>query len=563
MTEQSEIKKNEKSHEEEFLEEEFLEEEWIEEESREDGPFPRKPYKPPYNPKLELLQHLVENVDISNGYPIKIFIPTTILPLAIRASNEIITFNRNNIFTIHLIIKDDEWTKLPVELEIDDPKNNNNNYFNKPLIINAIHNFFEPNFKPKPYYRSYSLIFRVEKSEADSATVQKIVDSGFLEPQAIRASTICGTNYDECITFLETGQFILDKEPKAEPNSMQLLMNLPYQEYPQLYFLLETLDAILDTQDHCCICGKPIKPGLKVRACENEDCKLKCFILNVRNLLRQISRDPLSADFLISAFSCAINTQFVKNLNLNLNEPIEKIINKMPSIKSIISHNYDDQSLNSFLGVDAFKLLKYILDCPSSFFNLNINPSFNFEIRSFESKAQFIFLNESYEYKSIFVQLKEKFGSRYLFYPLSVDNFYEFCINGFTKNSQGIFGIYLTSDSHVALGMNNEIENLYTNSSLGNHLQFSILCEVINLPLDKDINVDVYVECNKDRTPEKKNLNGKLAQVGNNGFNLTIHEAIIPKYVFVNLTTHVNLNDIQGLYFPTLNEVVNRLSLKH
>ena len=152
-------------------EEEFEEDEYIFEGIDE---FPSFLFdEPHFYHEIELLNNFVENISIkaeseANNI-IRITIPTTILPLTIRASNDLL--NDNILFQIQLELDDYKWNKQPLLLKIDDP--DNNNYCNIPLILTASHNFFEPNYTPKQYYRSYSLIFHTDNSNADEETVDR------------------------------------------------------------------------------------------------------------------------------------------------------------------------------------------------------------------------------------------------------------------------------------------------------------------------------------------------------------------------------------------------------
>lgn len=476
----------------------------------------------------------------------EISIPTSIFPLTIRASN--ILLNSIPHIKIYLNFDNFDWNDRPTTLKIENTLCGE--YNGQSHIYRAADKFFEPNFTLKSYYRSLPLISGFFNNDEYNETVRKIIRYGFSISQASQANFFCGENYEECIAFLETGQLIIDEEKKILLERILSRKN----DCPLLLFVLEILDAILDVQDHCCVCGKPILPGLKERTCDSVVCKNVFYDLHMNFIIK---RDPLFVDLLLSAFSCFNynNTDFFEGSDLNrIYEPINRIIDLMPPM-SRLSNFSNDSDLRDFIGNYAFKLLnKIFLSSSFSFIHLQ----HQFEIQVLHSRHQFMVLGTPNEQQIIFMQLKKRFGSKFFFYPLRSDLFYKFCIKGFENNNES--GIYLTSESHANFQMNDQNRNKYRNSSLGSYLHSFVLCEVINLPLNQKINVDVYAGCNEDGNPKRKNLSGSLRQIGINSFLLSMFEAIIPKFVLVDLSEQINLNNIHGLNLPTLEEIVNDLN---
>lgn len=100
-------------------------------------------------------------------------------------------------------------------------------------------------------------------------------------------------------------------------------------------------------------------------------------------------------------------------------------------------------------------------------------------------------------------------------------------------------GIALTLKSETAITYALERPNKYSNSNIGKSLSITALCEVANLPDRNMISVDV--DSVVDGNHQTKTLNGELR---NNdwSFMLTLNEACIIRYLFVNLDADIDFN---------------------
>ena len=95
-------------------------------------------------------------------------------------------------------------------------------------------------------------------------------------------------------------------------------------------------------------------------------------------------------------------------------------------------------------------------------------------------------------------------------------------------------GIYLTQDSATSLGYATIYENKYVNSQLGKKISITSMFEVVNLPNKEPVNIEIDVK------GKKEVLNGSLNFI-DWAYHLTISEACIARYLFVNLDAKIDL----------------------
>lgn len=507
-----------------------------------------------YDQCLLKFKNLVQEINIvrSPNGSIQFSIPSHLLPLTIRTAYG---FNNcENLFDINLYLDDYDWTLSPFVCTITNPLSND--YYGKSLVTDVKMNFFKGTFRPKSKYRSAPLILRAQYNE-DKAVMQKLQEIGYTYHQALRAATLCKNDIEKSVTFLQTGQY-----NEEEPFSILL----GYHDCPLLYFILEILDAILDLQDHCAMCGKPTTQGLKPGTCNAEKCLYRFITINVGvSVVMEIKRDKFVADLLFSVFSVASQYADLFNPKPPQNGSINyaKIVDEMPSMSKIIQC-MDDFGLLQCIGKQKMDILKWVvLTCRSNF--LLLPPELEFpQFRSGNSNKkcfQFMALTASPEQENIFQQMKKKYGSRFLWHGSSIDRWHAIIRQGL-KNMTGTHyqqngkahgpGIYFAHNSGTSLSYATPGKNLYSKSELDKNLRIVALCEVINLPLNTKTN---FVA--NGLNGEKITLNGSLNDHGW-CMTLTMNEASIVRFVFVNLSADVNVTSTPIRNIPTLDQVLRK-----
>ena len=500
---------------------------------------------------------IVINFNLSNS--ISFYIPSSFLPVTLRVAYEFI--NSDHLLDVDFELNNFDWKVRPQYLNITSPFNQN--YCGKSLVFQATDNFFTENFQPKENYRS-APFFLSASGRFEESVVSKLVDAGFSRMQAIRAASLCHNDYVQCVTYLQTGQY---------KQTAPFAINVSYRDCPLLYLILEIFDAILNLQDHCSICGRYTAPGLKPSICkDNQLCQYKFMELGLGTTIsKEIRRDPFVADLLFSIFATTIKTNyFDPKPPMPKNKTLEELIDKMPSMKKIAKFE-DDASLNQALGHEAVDLLRWvILTCRSNFFLLP--PSLEFpqfrraNLNNNEFKCfQFMALTASPEQENIFQQLKKEFhGSRFLWHGSSADRWHSIIRQGL-KNATGTklqqngaalgSGIYFAPESGTSIGYSRSLPNSYRNSYLCDNLQVIALCEVVNLPINKEVSVTVEIDSNDVTKKKTKTLKGSLND-HSWALTLTLEEACIVRFVFVNLKAQVNVSSNPPRNIPTMNQVL-------
>lgn len=489
----------------------------------------------------------------ANG-TISFSIPSILIPLTLRVAYNYI--DSEILLDFLLELTDFNWRTMPSIIKIENPINSN--YCGKALVEKAKDNFFSTDFTPKSSYRSGPIFVRSQK-DADIATVKKIESCGYSHMQAIRAASLCDNDIDKSITFLQTGQYHLDK-PFQLP--------LSYSECPLLYFLLEVFDAILDLQDHCCMCGEPITAGLRANVCNKDICLHRFIELGVgMTLVKEIARDPYVADLLFSVFACAYDTKFF-NPQPNKtpkNKSFKSIIESMPKMKKLSELN-DDSSLAQSIGFESADILRWvILTCRSNFLLLPRELEFP-QFRSSDSNNkcyQFMALTASPEQETIFQQLKKKYGSFFLWHGSPTERWHAIIRQGLKNLSNtplmGVGaahgeGIYFAPESMTSLSYSRTFQNMYPGSQLGENLNIIALCEVIKLPLNKDVVFNATIDADGSKS-RFKTVRGVLKN-HQWCYTLTMNEACIVRFLFVNLNQHANVINNPPQNIPNLNQVL-------
>lgn len=275
------------------------------------------------------------------------------------------------------------------------------------------------------------------------------------------------------------------------------------------------------------------------------------------SLVEEISRDPLSADLLLTIFAAQVGAQFEDKRAPHPNgKTVEEIIQSMPPMQQLASYSNDEQLIQA-IGTDAAEILHFaILDSPSAYICLPESE----EVASLRIQNPTENHPKCYQFKviesppgkeQIFQAIKSKYNStRYLWHGSSADRWFR--INQFgllstsdhpqlmvTGSTLGT-GIYLAPSSTTSTSYSREFSNKYTNSQLGKKIKITALCEVINLPEKENGTIDVQVN------NQTKTFAGKLS-FHDWTYTLTLPEACIIRYLFVNLDADVNLDKDQSL----------------
>jgi poly [ADP-ribose] polymerase 6/8 len=223
--------------------------------------------------------------------------------------------------------------------------------------------------------------------------------------------------------------------------------------------------------------------------CEREICQIAFTEIGAgTSLLAEIRRDPQSADLLISCCSAAIGTQFLKPAPPNItNDALRKICTELPPIADLAACQ-DDSQLHQLIGIEAYKLLRWIILSNKSQF---ISLPEELRMKQFPAKNQFLTLISSVEKERKFRALRAKYGSVFLWHGSSSDRWHSIIRNGLvnatgTKLQQNGAalgsGIYFARDSNTSCGYSRSGTNYYKKSRLGNNLMIIGLCEVAKVP---------------------------------------------------------------------------------
>ncbi|KAK8884615.1 Poly [ADP-ribose] polymerase 6 [Tritrichomonas musculus] len=560
MSEEYMQNENEFPEEENYQGDEFADD-WREEEEEESS-------EPPfttsiddegvYDPKIAIINNFKVymfgiNADLLPNGNIVVDIPRTFLPITLQVAYGFI--QHDIAFNLKVdIVKgwnspfSKAYVKHPISGEI---------YTGRTLVKDAILNFFKPDYKPKTYYRSAPFFF-YSTTKPDDGKVNLITSNGFEINQAKRALSICRNDVEKTLLFLRTGQLDMSEHLNDSKPPCTYLDN------PLIYLVLEIADSIFDLQDHCSICRCPIQPGIKPTSCNNPKCQFIFADIGAGiSLVQEIKRDVLVADLLFTVFMCAKDTDFLTPAPPFNSKQLKNIVKKIPQISVVASYK-NDQELCESIGADAFSLLRWvILTNRSQLFYLHPQ----IELPCFKNRScfQFMALISSPEQEDIFQQLKKKYGSIFLWHGSPGERWHSIIRNGLINASHTKLmrvgaaygeGIYFARDSSISQGYSNVSENPFKGSKLGRSFFCIALCEVINLPRQKDISEVVLVRDPETGNRVKKTIKGKFNE-HDYCFTLTMEEACIVRFVIVNLQNHVNVYTNPPQNLPSLIDVLD------
>ena len=116
-------------------------------------------------------------------------------------------------------------------------------------------------------------------------------------------------------------------------------------------------------------------------------------------------------------------------------------------------------------------------------------------------------------------------------------------------------GFYRFSNSKDQLAYANRESSLFAKSILGNSVGVVALCEVINLPKEIDVSVDVNIRNSKTGKNEKKVLN-RFLKSHSWCFTLTTEQACIVRFVLVNLANCIDVLVNMPTNLPSLADLL-------
>ena len=457
-----------------------------------------------------------------SGGTISINIPTAVLPIT---QSIVYGYNVNELlleFTIEFKSTPD-YTKKP-ECTCSNPVHGTN-FIGKSLVEEAISQFFSTKYVKDKKHPSAPILFRLGKSPKDDV-VAKLVAEGFNLETAINVLT--NTNdINTARNFLLTGR----------ASSLHYNIPIPYDHCPLMYLLVDVVDAFYKLSYCCCICGKELpQPCIKPTPCTNKMCMFQATKIGLGNsIIQEIKRDPLAADFVLSAFANCLGTKFMNPAPTpDIIRIAPDVLSKLPSMQELALTCATDADLNKKCGQEAQDVLRYVL-----FTNRNqfISLPSNMRIQEIPSTSfQFLTLTADPNKETVFQDLKKRYGSRLLWHGSHYDRWYPIFHNGLVDasgansnlqaNGKALGpGIYFGPNADTSWGyVRPAPRNVYKNSSFP-HFSCIALCEVANVPELKD-HGRAFTLTNESACIVRYLIVGKQ-------FDLTISSHNIPTYDLV------------------------------
>lgn len=448
------------------------------------------------------------------------------LPLALK---EVLGFsNSDKLLEIEIELDDFSWKRTPLFLSMEHPIFKTR-YFGSPIVRQVVNSFFSDFYKPRDFYKSASVLLS-PPGRCDPEKVKELTRLGFEASRAENALTLYRNNLNNALEFLRTGL-----GPVVENE-----IGISYSECPLLYLVLEIVEVFLDLPDHCCICRKElVDSGVKPITCDNPMCIYAYTELGVgSSVYNEIARDPLAADLVLSMFSSAIGTKYLKPAPPDFTkEALTDLVRKAPSMEEIVTTAKCDDDISKKFGSSLLTLLRWVLlTNRSQFISLNDELA----IKDFKDKKckMFMALSATPAKEAAFRKLQQEYNSIYLWHGSRSERWHTIFRNGL-KNLSGtsdmanaqVFGpgIYLARNSSSSLQyVSNTSPNLYKKSALGD-LEIIALCEV-----------------------------AKVDDLKDNGWNHTIRreDAVIIRFLIQSFNKTIDVIDHPPKDIPTLREVL-------
>jgi hypothetical protein len=224
-------------------------------------------------------------------------LPRAFLPLCLQAVCGF--FVHEQLLRLEITLSSYSWRQPPGGYDLKHPTLGLK-FFGSCLVQNVIKAFFDPNYQPKPQYRSAPFILAAPAIKVDAAALASLCRQGFSDSRADRALTLCNNSLTAAQNLLNYGVLSSD---------ITVTIPLSYDKCPPLYLLLEIADALLGLQECCCICGKDPVSRIKPTICDQPLCTFQAQQIGIGlSVWQELSRDPPVADLVLSALSVAIGT---------------------------------------------------------------------------------------------------------------------------------------------------------------------------------------------------------------------------------------------------------------
>jgi hypothetical protein len=272
---------------------------------------------------------------------------------------------------------------------------------------------------------------------------------------------------------------------------------------------------------------------------------------------REIARDPLAADLVISLFSLQIGTDFLPPPPADFadGEPLA-ILASLPKTADLATIATDAELADRH-GIQTLNLLRWALTAPGSRF-VSLRPELRFP--QFPCAHQFLAPRELSGGDEVFEALKATRGSVFAWHGSPGGRWHSIIREGL-KNMTGTRamvhgsahgeGIYLPHKSGAAWGYVTPSQNRYANSALGTELRVIALCEMAKIDAAGE-----SVTITKGNG-EGVTVSGALRDHGWT-HTLTMEAACAVRALFVNGEFDVNAIENPPARIPTLAEVTGQ-----
>lgn len=462
-----------------------VEEEVIIEEDDDDNSFLLNSQSLDYDPPLQKLLEIIntynaffyDNKAYVIGHTIHFQLLCDFLPLSLQ---DVYGFLDSPVLlNVQIELFDYSWSTKPTYILIEHPQKKDK-YVGNPLVKSLVQDFFSEDYHQRQYYRSKHYLIK-ESGEADLEKVSQLVADGFHQDRAVNALVLCKNKYNDALQFLKTGELPSNQQPDD--------LFSDYSNCPLLYFVLELAECFFDLQDHCCICRAPITPGLKPTICDQQMCMFQLSQIGLGcNVVEEIRRDIMAADFIFSIFVSAIGSKYFTPRPPGFNDDeLRQIAQTLPTMASLATC-VDDSELAARISDRTLELLRWVL---LSNRTQMIALEGSLQLSAFNNAYQFLSLISTPEAEAQFRVLKDKYDSQYLFHGSATKNWHSIIRNGLKNASNTDMmahgaaygsGIYFAHDSSTSCGYANEDANLYNQSALGKTLKIVALCEIAKVP---------------------------------------------------------------------------------
>ncbi|KAH0793025.1 UBA/TS-N domain containing protein [Histomonas meleagridis] len=457
-------------------------------------------------------------------------VPKDVLPLSLQM---VCGFHFSpTLLDIELTFKTLDWDTPLEKMKVLHPIFKTN-YVGRPLVEDAIRNFFSPNYISSDISRASIYLFQA-RGVVDHKKLNQLIAENFDPKSAEIALVLCRNNINSARKFLLTGN--LSTNATSCP--------VQFEDSPLIFLVIEIVNAFLDLNDHCCICRKKLPfSGIKPSICDSKLCAVGFNEIGVgTSVIQEIRRDPLAADWILTIYSGAL----AEPKYLNPSPPTalldfsKGLLRTLPSMEDLILSCLTDSDISKTYGKNALEFLRWLLLTNKSQI---ISLPKALQIKEIPCEFQFMTLISSPSAELDFLQRKNQYGSIYQWHGSAGSRWYSIMQNGL-KNMSRIpgevvhgaahgEGIYLASDSMLSFSYTLPVKNLYKNSKLGKNITMIGLCEIAKMP------------------------NGVLNSHGNEIKTLTDEKACIVRFVFATTKHfHVKATRLKAKSIPNLEMVL-------